>query len=424
MSGLGKLGIITKVLVLLILVSIPACSSDNDGDDEKVTIAGPATGAPAELVTITIGNLSDLTGPSSNAMEVINMALDDVVEYFNDNGLIPGVELKVVTYDGQLDPSRDLPGYEWLLERGADLIYTGQPVSPVALKARVNDDKVVLFTPSVCVEELYPSGYIFNVGAVPAYDAYTILKWIAENDWDYQANRPAKVGGAGWTDSYTDGFFKAAEEYADAHPDQFEWIGGHLTPFTFAWSAEVEALKDADYVVPVTIPMTLVKEYRSAGHDAKFIMADTHAAFVGMMDAADIWDQIDGSLFVRASRWWTEQGQMIDLTNQILDDNHSPSEAESIRRMGSGYLAIGSSLYIMLDVIRHAVENVGLQNFNSQTLYETAQSYSMTIDGIERFNFTNTKRHSNNHVLIYKASEAERDLVRVSEDWVPLQLNP
>jgi len=294
----------------------------------------------------------------------------------------------------------------------------------VALKSRVNKDKIVLFTPSVCVGEFEPPGYIFNVGAVPSYDAYTILKWIAENDWDYQTKGPAKIGGAGWTDSYTDCFFLAAEEYAEAHPDQFEWIGGYLSNFTLQWGAEVEALKDADYVVPVTIPVTLVKEYRAAGHDAKFICADTHAAFMGLIDDADLWNEMDGSLFVRASRWWTEQGQMIDLTKQILYDNHSPGEAESLRKMGSGYLAIGSSLFIMLDVIRKAVEDVGPENFNSQTFYEAAQAYSMNIDGIERFNFTDTKRHSNNFVLIFKASETERDLVRVSDDWIPLEIEP
>jgi len=109
------------VFLLLLLVSSVACNGDSNGSndgDEKITSEADGmktADTPDEDVVITIGSLSDITGPASNAMTVINMALDDVVEYFNDENLIPGVELKVVTYDGQLDPARDIPGYEWLL---------------------------------------------------------------------------------------------------------------------------------------------------------------------------------------------------------------------------------------------------------------------------------------------------------------------
>jgi len=48
------------------------------------------------------------------------MALEDLVAYYNDSDLIPGVRLEVVVYDGQWDPARDIPGYEWLRGRGAD----------------------------------------------------------------------------------------------------------------------------------------------------------------------------------------------------------------------------------------------------------------------------------------------------------------
>ena len=37
-----------------------------------------------EPIEITIGNLTDITGPSSNALVVITTALEDLVRYYNE----------------------------------------------------------------------------------------------------------------------------------------------------------------------------------------------------------------------------------------------------------------------------------------------------------------------------------------------------
>ncbi len=139
MTSLANMAAIILVILLLAMSLLSACDG---GDGDEVTeqptsqpTSGPVTSPePGEKVIITIGNHSDLTGPTSNAMDSINAALDDLIEYFNDENLIPGVELKVVTYDGQMDPARDIPGYEWLREKGADLIFAVLPPTVVILR--------------------------------------------------------------------------------------------------------------------------------------------------------------------------------------------------------------------------------------------------------------------------------------------------
>jgi len=216
------------VLVAMALsLPIVAC-----GESTEPGTFQPAHEAPAdEEAVITIGNLSDLTGVSSGAMKYINMALDDLVHYYNDNNLIPGVRLNVVTYDGQMDPAKDVPGYAWLLKEGADVIFTSIPATPVTLKPRVDQDQMVLFALTSQKEGFHPPGYVFNLGIDPRYDGYTMMKWIAENDWDWKTKGPAKVGGAAWTESYSDELLDGMKEYCKAHPDQFDWTGGFLTDF-------------------------------------------------------------------------------------------------------------------------------------------------------------------------------------------------
>ena len=73
-------------------------------------------------MTITIGNHTNKTGIAANAMQYKDMALKDVVEYYNENNLIPGVEVKVVEYDNQADPFHPqlIPALEKFLQMTAD----------------------------------------------------------------------------------------------------------------------------------------------------------------------------------------------------------------------------------------------------------------------------------------------------------------
>ncbi len=376
-----------------------------------------------EPVKITIGNLSDITGPASNILRVTDTALGDMIRYYNENNLIPGVELEVVSYDGQLDPAKDIPGYEWLKGQGADLIFTAVPDTPLTLKAIVDKDKMPLFAASGYQEMLDPPGYVFVMGTIPGHQAYTILNWIAENDWDYESNGPAKIGGASWLDGYSQSFIGAMEKYAEAHPDRFEWIGGYFTNFAFTWGTEVEALRDCDYVFPCVMPIAFMKEYRSADCTAKFVGADVHTSFFHMIKEAELWDGIDGMLFVGTSLWWNEDEELINLTKKLLYENH-PDEAEEIKQGGVAYTSTSTIFYPMFEMIADAVETVGAENFNSQALYDAAISYSLEVDGIERSGFDETKRYGASNYVIYRASAADEDIVRADENWIPHLVEP
>ncbi|NQT74424.1 MAG: ABC transporter substrate-binding protein, partial [Chloroflexi bacterium] len=297
------------------------------------------------------------------------------------------------------------------------------PATQTTLKPRVENDEVVLFAMAASREAYLPPGYVFNLGVEAQYEAYTLLKWIAENDWDYEAKGPAKVGGAAWSESYSDVLLVAMEKYCSTHPDQFVWEGGYLTAFSMNWQAEVEALKDCDYVYPGILFISFVEQYREAGYtEAKFLGSDTSAAFMGSVDSAERWDEIDGMFFLRASHWWNEEGEIVNLVKQLVHKNHS-SETERIVSSGVGYMAI-NQLHAMFSIIADAVEAVGPENFNSQALYNAAESFSMTINGIPRFSFGEDKRWMTDIYGIYEARGAEKDIFRVNDEWYPVVCNP
>ncbi len=423
---LKKFALISLVILLVLLI-LSACGNGNDETDETLSVtpetSRPTTEASPETVTITIGNHTDLTGVASNAMSILTMALKDMCRYYNEENLIPGVNLEVVDYDGQYDPSNDIPGYQWLKERGADLIFTPVASTAVTLKPRLENDKMVLFTPAAAEEAFDPPGYVFSLGnALAEHLSYTLLKWVAENDPDFPRGRPAKIGGAFWNEAEGAALLTGAEEYAKAHPEQYEWKGGFLTGFGFNWSTEVEALKDCDYVLPPVPMHQFIEQYRKAGHThAKFIGSDPHAAFLGMIERAGLWDEVDGMLFIRSFRWWNEEGEIMDLTRRLLYEKH-PGKADEIRQSGVGYITT-QPVYIMLEAVKATVERVGAENFSSEELFETLQSFSIEVDGCSH-SYTETKRVDNDALAIFELKAEEKDLFRADPGWLPVVKQP
>jgi hypothetical protein len=409
-----KLSILALFAGALILLVLGACDK-NDGDDST-----PPTPTANKDVVITLGNLTDKTGVASVAMSVIDIAVKDMAAYYNANDLIPGVELKVKEYDDQYDPSRDIPGYEWLKQKGANFLWTPVPSAVPTLISRVNSDEFVMFTATANMDfDELEGGYVFSLGITPQNEAYTLLDWIAKNDPDFPTDRPAKIGGVAWTDGYSDRLFAAAKEYAEAHSDKYDWEGGYLTDFTFLWSMEIEQLKDCDYVFVPTPPQIFMRDYRKAGYTAKFLGTDTALAFLGLVDRADLWDDVDGALFIRSSRWYNETGPIIDIINQMLDERHSPSEAEKLKGEGCAYIA-AKQAYLMLDIIGNAVEAVGAENVDSQAIFNAATSWTFSYEGIEDFNsFDETKRIAQNYYAIYEIKAAEKDIFRAHGEWLP-----
>ena len=166
----------------------------------------PSTTNENEMTKIIIGNLSDLTGVSANAMKITNMALEDTVAYYNEQNLIPGIGLEVITYDGQYNSVLDGPGYKWLKENDADLVFTAVPPTAATLKSYVEADEMVLFTWAPTQEAISPPGYVFAPSnTLSEYIGYTLLKCVAENEADFPSDSPAVIGGAYWAETYGNG---------------------------------------------------------------------------------------------------------------------------------------------------------------------------------------------------------------------------
>jgi len=411
-----------KVLASFLVLVLIAVLGVSCGDDEEEGV-----------VTIRLGEITDLTGPGSPAVITLHWALEDMVKYYNENDLIPGVKMDIVSWDSKYDPSREIPGYEWVREKGADIIIVVIPTSGPLLKPFADKDKVPISSLSTHRDTLDPPGWVFNMSNSSDMHVKTLMKWIVENHWD--AEGIPKFGLAGWDEVMIRAIDDAMEEYSQDHSDQVEYVDPLFVPFgSQAWGGEVEKLKDCDYIATIGFPMAkFIEAFQLRGHDATFIDPSAGASsYRGFFVDLIGWEALDGTLTSNSAPFWSDDTPVMDLARELLD-TYRPGQKEEVMWAGLAYCGGVHNLIYTFEILKNAIEEVGAENFDGQAFYDAAVEYTLGGPLFEGYypewGFTETKRYMVDHLLIQEYNAEVEDIVTVSgdvgkpgilDDWLPL----
>jgi len=401
-----KMVIACSLVVALLAIPAVGCG-DDDGGNGKVAIR--------------IGEMNDLSGPVSPATVTPHRALVDLIQYYNENELIPGVELKHSFYDTKYDASRELPGYEWLKERGAEVILAVLYSSAEYIKPFAEEDGIPVFSLSTSPPLLEPPfGWVTTIQAPPTEEIITVLQYVSDNWTDYPTK--PKIGWMGAVTAFSAQQQAVVEEYCLAHPDKFDWVGGYSTPVgTLTFTGEVAKLKDCDWIGIGLVPTSMaafITQLRGQGSEAKLFSQEFILSCWGMVVDAVGYEAIDGSLACSLTAWWSDPFPIVEEARARLYEKY-PGEAEEIVHSGIGYVGSTVQNTFFLEVIRATVEEVGAENFDGQALHNTAQNFSYTFEDFPEWSYSPTKNYPMNDIIIYEVKAAEEDAIAVT-DWIPL----
>ncbi len=402
--------LVMPVILILVGISLGSCSNNNKADIRP---------SPQEKTTVKIGYIAVL--PSGAELDTENMAMSDMVDYYNDRKLIHGIDLELITEYNNYDPSTYIQNYDQLKSNGVDIVFTFHSSIAEALKPLCEKDKIPLFTLATYDSVFVPTDYTFAFGVNPRNEVYTLLDWIKRSDQDFPKDMPAKIGVALWNNDYGRAVLEAVETYTESHPSQFQFLGGYLTDYSWDWTSEIEALNDCDYIFPPVPPMNFVRQYRSEGYSTRFIGTDSHAKFLHLIDNTDLWDEFDGMIIAKSSGWWNDEGIIIDLANATISEYRSNRSGSSL--IPTPYLNHVSQVYLLFEVIRHTIETFGHDNFSSRSVYEAAQSFSIEVDGCSH-SFNTSKRISSDALKIYEIDSIDKTLIGIDTKWIPLVHEP
>src|SRR5437762_13656833 len=99
--------------------------------------------APAEAQAIKIGNLVDLTGPTSDQGKDIAQGRNDAVQYINEKGGVNGRKLELVSVEYGFQPPRAVAAYKKFIEDDKVLLVLGYGTPDTeALRPYITKDKV------------------------------------------------------------------------------------------------------------------------------------------------------------------------------------------------------------------------------------------------------------------------------------------
>ncbi len=186
-------------LMLMIIMTVTACSSSKDsGKDSNVTAAPDnksadnddqtATQAPGELGPIKVGTIQDLSGGASEAGRANAWGVEYAVRKINEDGGINGRTIELTTLDLKNDVQEGINAYRRLVDEDKVDAIIGPPLSNPAL-AWVDlstEDKIPIvghFMDERCTTnedtgEAYPFMFLAEPGC--AQQSYCIAKYGME----------------------------------------------------------------------------------------------------------------------------------------------------------------------------------------------------------------------------------------------------
>ncbi|MCX5998763.1 MAG: ABC transporter substrate-binding protein [Chloroflexi bacterium] len=283
---------------------------------------------------IVIGYMGDLTGPAAFGIKQVYDTVSAYLEMVQDQGVLPGVKTRLVSYDTRGDASRVAFGYLWLRDQGARLMIIPSPAEAEAVGTKPQSDGIALVGAPTSMGMLDCPWYHGFYG--PPYGNVQVLMLWASGKWQSQGQQgKPKVGlvsysGIDFYEEMLDGALATVALY----PDKFDWVSGEMSPKgTMTWSIEIGRLMKCDYIVMGLTGAPLaafIKEARTRGYSGKFIgPVESFGGYWSLLKSAVPKDQLDGIVMGLYCPWWNDDVPFINECRERVVTYMSSDEAQS-----------------------------------------------------------------------------------------------
>lgn len=397
------------VVVLVVVSLLVGCGDDDNGNGELSTI----------YVTLAV----PLSGPAASGYEPGVTPYEAYCDYINTEKPIPGVKLEMLYYDTKFDFAQAMPAYQWVTDQGAKFICWTDTKTAVSLLDTVTEDHFPVFLGGGNKAISDNPGYVFGSQTEFNNQTASFMKWLKEN-WPNYPTKP-KIGAFGINDTFGQDHAAGAEDYADAHPDDFEWVGTELAPEgTTSWATEVAKLEDCDYIITGTFAgfaASFINELRAAESDAITVHTDANMSFWAIYDASCGPEKLDGALWIaNAGYITTDTYPLVTTVKHIIDTYCTDEEAGIV--YGTPYIAISNyiSFLFCVEMLREAVDQVDdPADITGEQLYDIITTLELTEEGYPKMAYSETKRVLLTSFKMYEYDAADEDFHQLG-DWMTM----
>jgi len=363
--------VVALVLLGVILATVPG-------------LVGCGGGGEPGVKEIKFGWVWDFTGRAAKGTTELLGGMQDYLRMLDEtDNPLPGVKIKVLTYDGRSEASRVLAGYVWMKGQGADLISCA-PHDVAMLRPSFEADKIPFFISSTMNVNLDSEWVVSQYGS-PESQLEVILQWIQDN-WQNYPTKP-KVGfvGLAGVPFYVAQRDTVEKWAATNHADKFQWVGAEMAPSTTtSWAVEISKLKTCDYImVGMSGPPLASFLIEAKNRGVTSVLAgplESYLAFWGLVKGAVPESALDGVISGYFYLWWNEDEPVVNAVKEWAPKYHTQAEMNNMYQ-GTGELMGWALGMIVEDAVRRAVANVGAENVDGIALLQALKEVNMTVEG-------------------------------------------
>ncbi|MFQ5400256.1 MAG: ABC transporter substrate-binding protein [Anaerolineae bacterium] len=345
--------------------------------------------------TITLHQQAGREGPVAAILgEAFAFATQDALDAINSSGGVCGATLEVFFSETNYDVEQDVAVYEQTRD-DALIIFTYSSGTTVALKDRVNEDKIVVFAAGVNGPAMYVPRNGYTIGDIPIYsDQFAgFVKWLSENWADIKpasAGDEIVVGVIGWANAYGAG---ATTPEALAYAES---LGVTVLPLE-----EQAVSPDAD--VSGQIQNMLVN---GANVIYNQNLSFSVAQVIGTVRAMGVWDDVivggvSWSFNADVLNFLGENAALADgyygiVPHLTWQDTDAPIVQEMAAAFDAGgypenertntYLLTYSTFFAVRDILVHAINMSGYENLSGETIMAAANDIGI-VDARGLFEF-------------------------------------
>jgi len=282
---------------------------------------------------------------------------------------IPGVEIKVITYDTQSNPGRIPVGYQWLKGQGA----AAMSCSPIDFELVMDNaaaDHIPFIGLSNVLSTLQNDWQFSTMGPVDS-EIEVLLQWVMDG-WQGYPTKP-KIGFVGLAGvPFFQGQLNMAQTVCGQHPDKLEWLGAQMAPTTTtSWAIEVSRLMSSDFIIVALSGPPLASFTREAinrGYKNRFIGPyETYRGFWPLLAASVPLADLDGTVTAAYAPWYDENVPYISEIKEYMQEHLSPGQIEATY-LDFGRIHGWAHGMVLVDTVRRAVQKVGAANVDGSAL--------------------------------------------------------
>jgi len=390
-----QLGATILAIALAALLLVTACAPAPTAEGRKVTIAGIWT----------------MTGPGASEMLRNIGAVHDYIRYFQEQKAIPGVSIELLWGDTGHQYALFLSHYERFVTSGVPLIFTEEDSGLTALKARFEEDEIVVFVSGSNYEGVvYPPGRRYFCGPTIPEQFAVLADYFMEN---WKEERPPRLAFAGIDSAWGYEPRRTGTEYAESLG--FEVLAPEVIPFVpLDTTTQLLRLKEsgADFVyIQALVPAvaTVLRDAERLGLLGQMQFSCTGVGhgegLVSMAGAAS-----EGVLAPFPEPWFDE----IEVPGvKLMLDTQIKYHGEEMRY--SPYFRGWVSATIVCEAVSRAMENVGYENLDGRAIKEALDGFEdFDVYGLTKITYTDDDHRGSTHMAIYQVQGGK--IVRVS-DW-------